>query len=150
MPIFRQAFLCALVGFAFLSPVRGVPVSLPHEKAVYAAVFTPDGKTLLTASNDGFIRRWDVPGRREIGIWPAHKGGILALVMTADGKTLASGGRDGHVRFWQADNSKELSKFQVGPGDVEALALSADGKVFAASSSGRTGLFRVVDYARFG
>ncbi len=128
--------------FVLATMPQAAPVRLAHDKPVFAVAFTPDGRTLLTASGDGSVRLWDVAGRREIRRWLAHQDGVLALALTADGKTLATGGRDGFVRLWELSTGKETAQFIGGPGDVEALALSGDGKVLAASGSGRTGTFR--------
>src|SRR5258708_655386 len=125
-----------------LLQAQPAPARLAHDKPVYALAFTPDGRTLLTASDDGAVRFWDVVTRREVRRWQAHHGGTLGLTLTADGKTLATGGRDGLVRLWDMATGKETAQFTGGPGDVEWLGLSADGKVVAASGSGRTGFFR--------
>ena len=141
MRLFRCCFVSALL-MAPVTPAADQPARLPHDKPVYAVVFTPDGKTLLSAGGDGQVRLWDVASRREVRRWPAHLGGTLALVLTADGKTLATGGRDSHVRLWDAATGKEKGQLAGVRGDVEGLALSGDGKVLAATGSGRTGTFR--------
>src|SRR5258708_7290536 len=92
----------AIPVLAVLSQVvqaQPAPVRLAHDRPVYAVAFTPDGRTLLSAGDDGFIRLWDTKSQREVRRWQAHHGGVLALTLTADGKTIATGGRDGVVRF---------------------------------------------------
>jgi WD40 repeat protein len=42
------------------TPLRG------HARDVTFAAFAPDGKTLATGSNDGTVKLWDLPGRKEI------------------------------------------------------------------------------------
>jgi WD40 repeat protein len=135
-----------LLVLASTTQAQPQPASLAHDKPVYAVAFTPDGRTVLTASDDGLVRVWDVKSLREVRRWQAHHGGVLALTQTADGKTLATGGRDGVVRFWDSSTGRETAQFTGGPGDVEALGLSADGKVLATSGSGRSGTFRAADF----
>src|SRR5579859_1015638 len=134
----HPTILCLLALTAMVQ-AQPSPARLAHDKPVYAVAFTADGRTLLTASDDGLVRVWDMASRREVRRWQAHHGGVLALTLTADGKTLATGGRDGVVRFWDLATARETAQFTGGPGDVEVLALSADGKVLVVSGSGRTG-----------
>jgi WD40 repeat protein len=134
--------ILTLVALSQVVQAQTAPVRLAHDKPVYAVAFTPDGRTLLSASDDGFVRLWDTASHREVRRWQAHHGGVLAMTLTADGKTIATGGRDGVVRFWDSGTGKETAQFTGGPGDVEGLALSGDGKVLAVSGSGRTGNFR--------
>jgi WD40 repeat protein len=96
-----------------------------HTKAVTAAGFLPDGKTLATGSLDGSIKLWDVPTCRKYQkamndsngtakvanptpktTFQAHTGGVTALAIRADGAQLLSGGADGTVKFWEVKTGK--------------------------------------------
>ena len=46
---------------------------LKHGSYVHAVVFSPDGKRLASASNDGFIRIWDPAERKEVQAFKAEK-----------------------------------------------------------------------------
>src|SRR5262249_16734037 len=45
----------------------GKPLGPPlrHAEKIQAVAFSPDGATVLTGSQDGYIRRWNVPGTAE-------------------------------------------------------------------------------------
>jgi WD40 repeat protein len=52
------------------------PIGMPfrHESTVYAAAFSPAGKTVLSGSHDGTARFWPVPSAVEgeterVGLW---------------------------------------------------------------------------------
>jgi len=138
-----SGFLALLIEFLFVLPGPAAgPARLPHEAAVFGVAFTPDGRTLLTAGQEGLIRVWDVATRREVRRWRGHEGGVLALALSGDGKTLATAGRDSAVRLWDVASGKEKLKLTGMRGDVEGLTLSRDGRVMAASGSGRKGAFR--------
>jgi WD40 repeat protein len=147
MESFPMSFQRWIVVLCLLSLAASVqsqpePVRLAHDKTVYAVAFAPDGRTLLSASDDGFVRLWDVASRREIQRWQAHHGRVLAMTLTDGGKTIATGGKDGLVRYWDRATLRETRQFTGGPGDIEGLSVSSDGKVLAVSSSGGTGTFR--------
>ena len=61
---------------------------LSHESPVYAAAFSPDGKTVLTGGQDGIARRWDVATAQPIGQPIRHEGVINCVAFSPDGKTI--------------------------------------------------------------
>ncbi|HLJ94121.1 MAG TPA: hypothetical protein VKU02_13120 [Gemmataceae bacterium] len=59
-----------------------------HSKLVVAAGFTPDGRTLATASVDGTVKLWD-PTTGQERLTLRHEAGIpTSLAFTADGQNL--------------------------------------------------------------
>lgn len=64
--------------------------------------FTHDGKSVLTAWNDGIIRSFTpLTGRLIFAILNAHNKGVSALAVNEKGDTLISGGCEGQVRIWE-------------------------------------------------
>lgn len=70
---------------------------IAHENAVFDIKASPDQRSLLTASGDATIRRWDVETKQETLKLTPHYSSIKSISMY-DNNTLASGSRDGTVK----------------------------------------------------
>jgi WD40 repeat protein len=105
-----------------------------HADAVTALAFTPDGKTLATASIDKIVRLWDVEGKKELGSLDGRGGEVYALAFFPNGKTLAVGyqAETKGVFLWDM-TTRDLKAGPRAKGQDEgrALALTADGTSLA-------------------
>lgn len=80
------------------------PVALPGGAgAPRAASFSPDGRLLATAGDDGGIVVWDAAGAQEWATLVGHRGGVTDLAWSPDGRTLFSSGKDRTIAPWQVD-----------------------------------------------
>ncbi|HLG08912.1 MAG TPA: protein kinase [Gaiellaceae bacterium] len=75
-----DAFVGAYVGFWYASP-QFAP--------------TPDGRSLITASEDGELARWDLESRKKTRTWRIEPGTAPALAISPDGLTAAVGIKHG-------------------------------------------------------
>lgn len=105
-----------------------------------AVQFAHDGKSILTAWNDGIIRAFTpLTGRLIFAIMNAHNKGASALAITHHGKILVSGGCEGQVRLWNITPYKQqlsstlkehngpISEIHINSTDDEAVSASTDG-----------------------
>ncbi|HMF18734.1 MAG TPA: protein kinase, partial [Gemmataceae bacterium] len=113
-----------------------------HRDLIRGLAFSPDGKILASASQQGVIL-WNIASGGEILIYKGHNpdqrnpiGGAIAVVFTPDGKQIASTGLDGSVQLWNVDKGETVFRwnerrepFPKGPDlrSGHAVAISKDG-----------------------
>ena len=73
-----------------------------HTGPVTAVLFTPDGRTIISAGPDSTIKFWDVAARLELFTLRHHRDSVGALALSTDGELLISSSEDGSVRLWHA------------------------------------------------
>ena len=105
-----------------------------HTDPVYAVAWSPDGKTLATASFDNTVRLWDTATRKEIKKFEGHTKLVLAVAIAPDGKHVLSGSQDNTAKIWDYPTSGPVKTFPGLPAAIEALAIKPDGKQFAAAA----------------
>lgn len=64
-----------------------------HTDAINGLAFTPDGRSLVSGSDDGTVRVWDVPGRCERMAFNWDIGRVTSVAVARDGMRAAAGGR---------------------------------------------------------
>jgi WD40 repeat protein/serine/threonine protein kinase len=118
-----------------------------HTGSVYSVAFSPDGKRLVSGSEDHTVKVWDAVTGQETLTLRGHSGPVYSVAFSPDGKRLLSGsaryyngGRaaDGEVKVWDAQTGHETLTLQGHTGAVHSVAFSPDGKRLASASTDQT------------
>jgi WD40 repeat protein len=72
-----------------------------HAAWVRALVISPDGRILVSASDDNTIKMWDLATGRPVRTLKGHTGPIRSIAFSPDGRRLASGSWDRTVKLWE-------------------------------------------------
>jgi WD40 repeat protein len=100
-----------------------------HDAMVNTIVFSPDGKMILTSSNDKTARRWDAVTGKPLGEPLLHPGPVDWAVIAPDGASVVTAHRDYGVHLWRWDarTGKQLDKI-ISFRAVHFVVLSPDCK----------------------
>ncbi len=123
-----------------LEPRHNVVALIGHTSGVYQVALSPDGATIVSASVDQTVRRWDARTGTPIGQpLTGHTDAVRGVAFSPDGTMIASGSEDGTVRRWDARTGQPIGPPLTGHADqVEAVAFSPDSAMIATASIDRT------------
>ena len=114
---------------------RGV---FTHAKPVSAVAFSPDGKTVITGSDDKTAQLWDAATGRPLGLPMTHQEQVSSVAFSPDGKTVITGSWDRTARLWDATTGQPLGLPLTHMDLVMAVSFSPDGKTVLTGSLDKT------------
>jgi WD40 repeat protein len=111
-----------------------------HAAPVRWAVFSPDGRHVLTAAGtekapDG-LRLWDRATGKEMRRFPAEKHEVTAAAVSPAGARCAAAHSDGSVTLWDVASGKLLKTFAGGMPATRCVAFGPDGVIATAREDG--------------
>jgi WD40 repeat protein len=116
------------------------------QQEIWCLQFSPDGKRLVSASNDYEVKAWpwDADHLQQVNE-PLLKLPVVRLngqgnraTFSHDGKRLITGGEGHTVKIWDSTSGQRLHTLSGHTGDVFAVAASADGRWLASGGQDTT------------
>jgi WD40 repeat protein len=109
-----------------------------HTDWVRAVAVSPDGRTIVSGSDDRTVKVWEAESGRLLRSLEGHTGSVLAVAVSPDGRTIVSGSWDNTVKVWEAESGRLLRSLEGHTGGVNAVAVSPDGRTIVSGSDDRT------------
>ncbi|MBF0226221.1 MAG: OmpA family protein [Desulfobacterales bacterium] len=125
-----------------------------HKSLIKKIIFTKDGKYLISAGEDKWIRVWDINKETTTRLLLGQKGNgnvgkIYDIAISPDEKILAAGGffaeedmlhtaMIGEIRLYDFTTGKIIGSLKGHSNTIFSLVFSPDGKILASASSDST------------
>lgn len=104
---------------------RGAIRQMGSAHSLIDAVFSADGRWMLSLSPAGLPKLWDLSVGRQL-LLGGHREAISAMVTAPDGSQIYTGSSDGSIIAWSADG-KIRWRAHCYAGSVRSMAVTADG-----------------------
>jgi WD40 repeat protein len=121
---------------------------LEHDGVVWSAVFNPDGRRIVTASDDKTARVWDAETGRQIAVLTGHTASVRSAVFSPDGMRVVSTqmarrsdiitSDDSAALLWNALSGEVIRRFEGHEAQLYDATFSPDGKRIVTASADNT------------
>jgi WD40 repeat protein len=114
------------------------------DSAVWSIVLSPDGKKVVSGSDDGAVRLWDIDTCKVVKKWTGHTKGVLSVCWSRDGRRVLSGSRDGTARQWEVESGETMPE----PIEIILTSIKTGHRLYAVVYSPDTTLIATSGWAR--
>ncbi|MCC6428008.1 MAG: protein kinase [Phycisphaerales bacterium] len=116
--------------------IRPLGVYTGAGEYAWTLAFTPDGQSVLSASEDGIVRAWEIAGGGEPRMFVGHKGPVYTANFSPDGTRLLTGGWDNSARLWDYRTGQELLNLRGHIYSMYVALFTPTGSIITGSNDG--------------
>ena len=109
-----------------------------HKGLLWGASFAPDGRHIVTASEDKTARVWDAENGDQRATLRGHTEGVRVASFSPDGRQVITASTDKTARLWNAETGQQQSAALEHDGVVRSAAFSSDGQRVVTASDDKT------------
>jgi WD40 repeat protein len=115
-----------------------VPSIGNHANRVFSTAFSPDGRFVVTASDDGTAKIWNAETGMRLRVIDDHTGWVYLAAFSPDSASLVTANEDGTARVYDVASGKLLTLLIGHTPHVHYAAFSPDGQRLATASDDGT------------
>ena len=109
-----------------------------HQDRIDALVPIPDQSRLVSASQDGLIKIWNLRSDSSVILRQSTSSYPTALDVFPAGFFIATGLSDGQIEIWNLETAEVIRRFEGHEGRITALAITHSGHSLISASQDRT------------
>jgi len=117
-----------------LQGLLGSP-NFKHSHCVNCVAISPDGKTILSGSDDKTIKRWNLETGKELKTFRGHQDYVKSVAFSPDGKTMVSGSDDKTIKWWDLDSGLLIRTLEGHADHVNCIVFRPDGNTIISGST---------------
>jgi WD40 repeat protein len=107
-----------------------------HSHNILTGIFSPDGRSILTASGDGTAKLWDLSGKC-LATFSGHSSPVWSAVFSTNGRNILTSSSDKTAKLWDL-SGKCLATLSGHSFYVNSAVFSPDGKSILTASWDKT------------
>src|SRR5690606_38370020 len=111
-----------------------------HTRTINSVAISPDGRNVLTASDDNTLILWDLETGQVLKRFAGHTDDVNIALFSPDPSNpfVLSASDDATIILWDLNSAQPLRRFQGHTQPITGLNLSPDGKQMISATTGNT------------